>query len=505
MAVSRAESNKIIYVLVFAVAFFISAFYLDVPPSILLGIYLFLLASISLPLFSLASKWWLPMILGLIILLPGPMDRIFISAEITPEGGTKPFGIFSVIDILMCLSIFIRLRASGRLQDFFNPRINRLTISLMIITILSGVSAFLSYLNYPYFYLPMAFRAIFYSIRFTLVFAWITLFFDDLSAIRKMHIPFYLITTGFFLLALLSPKENYEGGNRLSVATYGVNTFGHLLAMISLFSIPFLMHFRKIRRYTLLLQTFICFAICFIFLMMSANRMSFLLLVFGFGLYFLIFPMPVRSKWRLALTMLFFTALGFGIFAVIQPELFGRIVGVFDIMSGENAVENISELQARFVVWNISFNMIIESPLFGVGPGQWNYLKHSFGSFPPWMTQILDPHNGYLLYASEMGLICLVIYYSIIITCIRKGFRAFKYLKKLYKAHPSEEVRLYMSFYLMISIIVICWLLSDLSNASGLNIRVQSLMWSFCSMLFLGPSLVKKYSKAKVASDGLLQ
>jgi hypothetical protein len=89
----------------------------------------------------------------------------------------------------------------------------------------------------------------------------------------------------------------------------------------------------------------------------------------------------------------------------------------------------------------------------------------------------------------------MVIYYGIIIYCIRSGFLAFKWLKKAYKREGSQDTAFYMSFFLMLSLVICCWLLSDLSNASGLNIRVQSLMWSFCSILFVGARLVKARMK----------
>ncbi|MCG2616079.1 O-antigen ligase family protein [Terrimonas sp. NA20] len=461
--------------------------------SAFLGMYLGMFLLLLIPVFIQLKGWWVPLIIGLIILLPGPLDRTLIAVQLTPEEGYNPYGLFSVIDILMFLSIVIHFAYERNLKGSFDATVNYLTLCLMAITVLACISTIFSAFNSSTFYLPMALRGIFYSIRFLLVFAWVKLFFKDISYVRQMPYAIFIITLGFVLLAVLSPSDNYEGGNRLSVATYGVNTFGHLLTFVSLLCIPFISHFYASKRYMMFLLALGSLVICFTFQLMSANRMSFGLLLMGAGIYYLYLPIPFRKKMRLAFFMLTGLVMCVGVFFVFKPDLFERIFGIFQLVSGENALEDVKELQARFVVWGLSYNMIVEHPFLGVGPGQWNYLKDYFGTMPPWMTSILDPHNGYLLYASEMGLICVMIYYSVIFTTIRRGIKAFKILKQQYKIKPSADLSLYLSFILILNVIIVCWLLSDLTNASGLNIRVQSLMWSLCSICFIAPSLARKY------------
>ncbi|RYF84680.1 MAG: O-antigen ligase domain-containing protein [Chitinophagaceae bacterium] len=413
--------------------------------------------------------------------------------QLTPEEGYNEYGLFSVIDILMLMSIVVQFAYKGRLKQTFDPVINYLTLGLLAITFIACISTVFSAYNSATFYLPMAIRAIFYSIRFLLVFAWIRVLFTDLSYIKQIPFAVFLITTGFVLLVLLSPSENYEGGSRLSVATYGVNTFGHLLTFVSLLTIPFFAYYHSGKQKMMLFLCLGCLIICFLFLLMSANRMSFALLLLGAGIYYLYLPIPFKKKIKVAFLLLGGLVLCVTIFFFLKPDLFERVFGIFQLISGENAIEDVKELQARFVVWGLSYEMILEHPLLGAGPGQWNYLKDYFGTMPPWMTSILDPHNGYLLYASEMGLICMAIYYSIIFYVIRKGAKAFKLLKRQYKLTPTRDLSLYLSMVLMLNVVITCWLLSDLTNASGLNIRVQSLMWSLCSILFISPALARKY------------
>lgn len=460
---------------------------------IFLGIYLVLFLMLLVPVFIRLRGWWIPLIIGLIILLPGPLDRTLIAVRLTPEEGYNEYGLFSVIDILMFLSIIVQFIYQGNLKGSFNPRLNLLTLGLISITFIACISTAFSAYDSSSFYFPMALRAIFYSIRFLLIFAWIRLLFADLSYIKQIPFAIFLITIGFVLLAILSPSENYEGGNRLSVATYGVNTFGHLLTFVSLLSIPFIAYYSSIKQRIMFFLSLSCLLICFLFLLMSANRMSFALLLLGAGVYYMYLPIPFKKKLRFAFLLLIGLALCIMVFFFLKPELFQRVFGIFQLISGENALEDVKELQARFVVWGLSYEMILEHPLLGVGPGQWNYLKDYYGTMPPWMTSILDPHNGFLLYASEMGLICMVIYYSIIFYTIRRGVKAFKLLKNQYRIAPTRDLSLYLSVILMLNVIITCWLLSDLTNASGLNIRVQSLMWSFCSILFIAPALARKF------------
>ena len=492
--------NELFSFFVIGVLFLLIIFF-EADNSLLTGLYLFLLALFFLPVFPWFRKWWIPLTLGFIILLPGPLDRSLLSVQLTPEVGVNPIGLVSVIDLLMFFSILLKFRGENKLSRIFDVRINYVTLTLLLITLVSVFSAVLSYFNYYTFYLPMALRAIFYSIRFLLVFAWVKNFFNDFKLTSKLPLAIHLITLGFVLLVLLSPAEaQEEGENRLSVATYGLNTFGHLLTFTSLLCVPFISYHLKQRQTRKFLLIFACFLTCLAFLLMSGNRMSFGLFIMGVGSYNLLMPAPFRKKLRLALIFILVFAIAVTLFFFLKPDLFNRVFGIFQLFSGENALDDIKELQARFVVWSISYEMILSHPVFGIGPGQWNYVKHLFGTMPPWMTTILDPHNGYLLYASEMGLLCMVLYYSIILSAVRRGFKAFRILKKQYALTPTTELSLYLSFVLILCIVIGCWLISDFTNASGLNIRVQSLMWSLCSLLYISPVLTKQFIENKYES-----
>ncbi len=471
---------------------------LELPVDIMAGIYMVIIGILTLIVFPRMERWWIPLTLGLVILLPGPLDRLLLSVSLTPERTANPYPVFSVIDMLMLVGILIEIKNRKAAKKQYRFHINYLTSTLALITIIGIVSSVVAYYNSPTFYWPMAFRAVFYSVRFLLVYFWVSLLFKDLTLIKRFPVAIFLISMGFVLLVLLSPSQNYEGGNRLSVATYGVNTFGHLLAFVSLLCLPFIRYFRESGHRIMRLLTISALGICLLFLLMSGNRMSFVLVLVGMLSFYFFLPGSAKRKLKLAILALGAVVLALVLLAVVKPEIYNRITGVFQLVSGENAFDDIKELQARFVVWNISYEMILQHPLLGIGPGQWNYMKGQFGPMPPWMSTILDPHNGYLLYAAEMGLLCLTIYYSIIITAVHRGWKSFKEIKVQYTETPSGTIYLYMSFLLILCIVIVCWLIADLTNASGLNIRVQSLMWSLCAILFISPALVKKkYEKGK--------
>src|SRR5688572_4688009 len=110
MKLLKLDAGRDLYLLFLIPLLFIPFFLLESQVTVLLGVYILILAAFFLPVFYRLRKWWLPGILGLVILLPGPMDRMFLSVQLTPEEGANPYGIFSVIDIMMFLAVFIKLK-----------------------------------------------------------------------------------------------------------------------------------------------------------------------------------------------------------------------------------------------------------------------------------------------------------------------------------------------------------------------------------------------------------
>ncbi|KAB2808028.1 O-antigen ligase family protein [Phaeocystidibacter luteus] len=127
-----------------------------------------------------------------------------------------------------------------------------------------------------------------------------------------------------------------------------------------------------------------------------------------------------------------YIALGFGIlitgFAAViaQPKV-------------EEAVFDTTNIDIRFKEWDHSIKMFSESPITGVGAGQWKIHFPKYGlagtdaKVSAGKTAILRPHNDYFWMLSEGGLPSLLLYVSFF------GFIIFIGVKSLYKTDDSEE------------------------------------------------------------------
>lgn len=435
-------------------------------------------------------------IVGLSVLIPATVDRLVISTLFTKsDEGVKDYAIVTFIDILMLFSMIIKSKMDQSTFIFTgsNPIKYRQLIILIFVVISAIAAAFAS----QYYHFPAAIRGVFYFIRYVGIFFWVRYMISDISNLYYLYNTIFTAFLGIILLVLLSPKENYEGGNRLSVATFGVNTFGHLLNFFCLLCLPFIILFKKNKNYLFLGGIIFCLILMLGFLFLSGNRSSTLLFAISSVIFFLLRPGKMYKKFQLLVGSLFFTIIFYGILLAIKPDIASRILETFKLVGGNTSLDDIKELQARFFVWEVCINMILSNPILGIGPAQWNFLKNVYGDFPYWITGILDPHNGYLLLASEVGLPVALLYYSTMITSIKSGFKSIKMLKNKLKQCASNPIYVFLIDSLIIlTIIIIDWLLSDLTNASFLNLRIQSILWVFSSILLLSPSLItKKTSK----------
>ncbi|KAB0302367.1 O-antigen ligase family protein [Vibrio fortis] len=64
--------------------------------------------------------------------------------------------------------------------------------------------------------------------------------------------------------------------------------------------------------------------------------------------------------------------------------------------------ETNSSMLTRFTIWFASIRMFFDNFVFGVGFGQWNFLKTDY-SIP--FNVLLDPHNDYIFYFVSYGFI----------------------------------------------------------------------------------------------------
>lgn len=134
--------------------------------------------------------------------------------------------------------------------------------------------------------------------------------------------------------------------------------------------------------------------------------------------------------------------------------------------------------QGRLGIWKRTLISLSESPLFGVG----------IGNFPVILGQNVElakagssAHNLYLQIAGEMGLVAFVVFFLILWEFARSGWHTFKNA-------GSEELRVFS----WISLMSLLWIMGySLTDAALFDGRVLALFVIFCGMIRKAQKLEK--------------
>ncbi|MCH8327776.1 MAG: O-antigen ligase family protein, partial [Candidatus Marinimicrobia bacterium] len=331
----------------------------------------------------------------------------------------------------------------------------------------------------------------FFRLAFTIV--WTGWLFKDLH-----HLKYFVLgvggALGGMILNMILYTFRQEG--RLTVATFGVNTFGHLMAI---FGIIFFAYFLGMNRKNspLIAKMGLGAAagLCAIFALMAGTRMS--LAMMGIGFFWLLAFRPLASITRKMMTLLSIAAVGavfiFFIFRA-NPGIAKRVTDPLILLENPSQMQQIAELYSRFQIWNSSMEMIISSPILGIGPGQWNFVRHMYGfrmHGNPWLDWVvLDSHNGYLHFGAEYGVPAMLLYYLILLFAIWSGHKAIRILLSKRPFEPPDVI-LFVSILRGLSLAIVLWMMSDITNASNINVRVQGMLYLIIGVLVWSPLLVQ--------------
>ena len=117
-----------------------------------------------------------------------------------------------------------------------------------------------------------------------------------------------------------------------------------------------------------------------------------------------------------------------GILVYLNPislpySIFGRMTGTYrSERPGENLTDKFDKsTQTRLVIWRGGWQMIRESPVFGVGYGQF---PKEIGKYEPEVAG-MDPHNNVLKVAAEMGIPTAILFLAVIGMCFWRGYRLY--------------------------------------------------------------------------------
>ncbi|MCK9498962.1 MAG: O-antigen ligase family protein [Bacteroidales bacterium] len=212
-------------------------------------------------------------------------------------------------------------------------------------------------------------------------------------------------------------------------------SYGAVLAMF----IPVLIGFifsKDLKKYIKILS-FVVLVIFIIAIILSYTRAAWLSIIVGFGVY-LILKLKIKFKYIFSVLIISFV-----LFFSFQEQIFMSLSGNKQdsssdfsehIKSISNIATDASNLE-RINRWNCAIRMFKEKPIFGWGPGtyQFNYAPFQF-SYEKTIVSTNAGDNGnahseYLGELSESGLLGILSFTALIIVIIFTGVRSYKKAK----------------------------------------------------------------------------
>ena len=292
--------------------------------------------------------------------------------------------------------------------------------------------------------------------------------------INSIELDFDLFVKGICFSILFLALESFantsvKGLEVLTSGSLGNNTFGNVVAQLSCLLLYYMTWSRN-NRILIIPTLFVS-----LFILIGADtRMAILssLVVITFVVF------PTFSK-RMKVAVV----LGGIICAyyVISHSLLSSLEGKMDIATTMSAIdissltdieisasETTNSLLTRLSLWETSIKMLFDNPFTGIGWNLFNVLKYEYGFD---VEVIIDPHNGYFLFLSQLGFWgCLWVYYIL--------FRCWV----IYKKTDDMDLKTLAIFNMGMTI-------CELSNAGTYKYNVLSFL------LFISIYIQKEFSQ----------
>lgn len=234
------------------------------------------------------------------------------------------------------------------------------------------------------------------------------------------------------------------------------NTLAEFLLLTLPFNVFFFLKEKKIFKK---ISVIIIVASVFLILILKSASVLIGLFVVSFATAIII----IIKKYSLKKNQIWLPAIGaliiLSIVCLSNSSIYKRISLVYHYTSGESnnlSVNNNNSTFERLLMWRNSFIMIKEKPISGIGLSNWKILFPKYGySGAKYLVgdniKFTRPHNDYLQFWSENGLLCvvsfLVIFLIAFIFCI----------KKLKHSNKDESIVLLVCFYGFLSYSIICF------------------------------------------------
>lgn len=230
----------------------------------------------------------------------------------------------------------------------------------------------------------------------------------------------YIVYLSFYYLIVYN--KLYIGMDIVSASKSGRNSLALVLLLILSFAIGVFLETQNKRGKRHILP-FLAVLISGLLLLQSRGAMVTIVmsLVFTTVLY--------KTKTKNLKKSIFTMIIIFAVILIIIPDelrsqIWYRVQSIFLVFNDNiQNTEGIGSINARKALISISFEAIKQNPIFGIGIG-------SFRSFS--FTTYTSPHNDYLYFAAEFGLIGLFLYVYLLISIYRMASLNYKSEKTPY-------------------------------------------------------------------------
>lgn len=124
-----------------------------------------------------------------------------------------------------------------------------------------------------------------------------------------------------------------------------------------------------------------------------------------------------------------------GVLLVVSiPDL--REATLSRMAEAQASTESENSLLGRLLIWGIAFKLFLEHPILGVGPKNFVTMVPHLASTEEMMgNKAVDPHNAFVEYLAEQGIIGFLTYVAFCIAIVRLGLKPLR--QKLSALHRS--------------------------------------------------------------------
>lgn len=246
-------------------------------------------------------------------------------------------------------------------------------------------------------------------------FRYLVLIYFVLVLLKEQRLKFIaagFVLSIFFLLAESVVFTYMNDLDRLSAGSIGTNTFGNIVAQLSVFLFFFSRNYAKFSGTRIILVGTSLTGL--LIALLSGTRMSIISVVIVYAIAYVYRKFTFTHFLRIAvLAIVVVVAIfQFQLYENLPPKYkvweFVNPTMVRTIMAEDQALRTkvpitpeSSSIITRVQLYRTSFRMIEEDPIWGIGAGKWNYVKPRFGFDQP---ILIDSHNGYLALLSQYGI-----------------------------------------------------------------------------------------------------